>query len=130
MHHQRSSNPTPNSQNWACGPSACTYVLIFLRCDRCFFVFYSLLILFIYIYFKIDISYALYILYNLFTYFSKLLKLSFLVPTFCAICIFSCSLFFYTIYDNTYFLLIYFSKLLKLNFFLQTTLCLTIFLSC
>ena len=26
MHHQRSSNPIPRSQDWACGPSAFLYI--------------------------------------------------------------------------------------------------------
>ena len=30
MHRKRSLNPIPSSQDWACGPSACTYVLVFL----------------------------------------------------------------------------------------------------
>ena len=28
-------SPIPSSQDWGCGPSSCTHVLILLRCDRC-----------------------------------------------------------------------------------------------
>ena len=34
-------NHIPSSQDWECGPSACTYVLIFLKCDRFFVCFYN-----------------------------------------------------------------------------------------
>ena len=29
MQHQKALSPIPISQDWACGPSACTYVLVF-----------------------------------------------------------------------------------------------------
>ena len=56
MHHQRSLSPIPSCQDWACGenwargPSICTNVLILYDVMRGVFDFYSLLILFIYIY--------------------------------------------------------------------------------
>ena len=73
MHHQRSSSPIPSPQDWACGPSACTYVLIFLRCDKCVFVLYFLLILFVYLYISKLIKVVLstfYTLRNTFTTFN------------------------------------------------------------
>ena len=61
--------------NWTICLFVYTYVLIFLRCDRCVFVFYSLLILFKY--FSKLIEVVLSTVYTLFTYFCKLLKPSF-----------------------------------------------------
>ena len=74
------------------------------------FDFYSLLILFIYLYISKLIEVVLSTFHTSFTYFFKLLKMRFLVFIFCTICTFHCSNFFLTHYTA------YFSKLLKLRF--------------
>ena len=67
--HQRSVSPIPSSQGWACGPSACTYIIMYLFfydvIGVCLiFIFYEF---YLFIFFYIDRSLSYYIVL---TYFS------------------------------------------------------------
>ena len=77
MHHQRSLSPIPRSQGWACGPSARTYIIMYLFfydvIGVCLIFIFDELYLFIFFYIVRSLTH-----YIMLTYFSKLLKLRFL----------------------------------------------------